>query len=202
MISHRYRCIFVTVSKVASTSIRLAFKERNRFFDGGEFKAQHNTITYYKEKYPRKFDQYYKFAFVRNPWDRIYSQFLYQKQKRQLEVAQCSFQDWLKKCEDALVDERRFLFARNREIFVHHLTNQLDWLTIDGDISVDFIGRFENLDADFCKICEAIHVDIALPKKNTSKRVTSYKDDYSDWAVELVGQWHSKDLEYFGYSYE
>jgi chondroitin 4-sulfotransferase 11 len=201
MISTSYQCIFVMISKVASTSIRVAFHEKSKPSESGYFGGEHNTIAYYREKYPQQFQAYFKFALVRNPWDRIHSQYLYQRYTRQFEFANCSFQEWLLRCDDHLQRDGAFPFARNREIFVHHLTDQLGWVTLDGRVAVDFIGRYETLQADFAKVCERIKADITLPKHNVSQRQSSYVPAYGERDIELVARWHSKDIEYFGYEF-
>jgi len=72
---------------------------------------------------------------------------------------------------------------------------------MDGRVEVDFIGRYEALEADFAKVCERIEADITLPKFNVSKRQSSYVAAYCDRGIELVASWHSKDIEYFGYRF-
>lgn len=201
MISTSYKCIFVMISKVASTSIRTAFYEKRKPLENGYFDGEHNTIGYYREKYPQEFEHYFKFAFVRNPWDRIHSQYLYQRYTRQSEFANCSFLEWLLKCEDHLQRGDTFPFSRNREIFVYHMTDQLGWVTLDGGVAVDFIGRYETLEADFVRVCEWLDADITLQKHNVSNRQSSYVSAYCDRGIELVARWHSKDIDYFGYQF-
>ena len=201
MLSTRYKCICVRISKAASTSILLAFKAKRRLFDHSYFNRRHHTIGYYQDTYPQQFKEYFKFAFVRNPWDRIFSSYRYLRYNRKLEFADCSFHDWLYKNEEAINTPGQFLFGRNREIFIHHLTDQLDWVVLDGKIAVDFIGRFENLETDFAHVCERLSSTIKLEKRNASTYHTDYRADYTDPMIELVAEWHSRDIEYFKYKF-
>jgi hypothetical protein len=73
MINHRYRCIFVHIPKTAGKSI-------NRFF-GMEWQKHKDLSRYAGELQPQLFSSYFKFAIVRNPWDRILSDYNFQNKK-------------------------------------------------------------------------------------------------------------------------
>lgn len=202
MLSTHFKCIFVRISKVASTSIMKTFRESDPEKKKGYYLLQHQPIEFYLEKYPSEFQEYYKFAFVRNPWDRIYSQYTYQRYNRKLPVADCSFKEWLFKCDEALHTESGFLFGRSRDIFMKHLTNQLGWISLQGKLAVDFVGKFETLKEDFNTVCTENNFDLALKQLNTSKKRSDYREAYkTDSMIELVNGWHNLDLEYFGYKF-
>lgn len=210
MISTVYRCIFVRISKVASTSIQRAFMQKptllgafkNRFIEKGEFDTIHHDLQHYQDSYPDNFDSYFKFTFVRNPWDRIYSQYNYLRYHLQHESSQCSFSDWLKKCSDAYEDPNGCLFGRNRHYFLRHIGNQLDWLIVNEEIAIDFIGRYESLARDFRDLCRDRKWKLDLPQVNGSKaNKASYLDVYDDNGKNFVADLHSKDIEYFNYSF-
>lgn len=210
MLSTRFRCIFVRISKVASTSIQAAFTTpRNpwealkiRFLERGEFHVKHHDIQHYQKAYPDTFDSYFKFSFVRNPWDRMHSQYRYQRFNLNRETAQCSFDDWLKKCKDSLDDPNGFLFGRNRHNFLLHIGNQTDWLKIDGQLRVDFIGRYESLQEDFDRMCSQQKWQVRLPKLNETKsKRETYVSQYTNWSSELISQWCADDIREFGYSF-
>jgi hypothetical protein len=207
MISMRHKCIFVRISKTASSSVQNAFKCRQGPLDRGEFDIKHYTLGHYRDTHPLEFQTFYKFAFVRNPWDRIYSQYRFQhhimveKVPQMFEFAKCSFREWLLKCAESYNRPDQFLFGTHREIFEHHLTNQLDWVTLDGKIATDFLGRFENLDQDFAKVCSDLGVQLDLPRDNTSPPSNGYRDAYDEETRDLVRQWHARDIEHFGYRF-
>src|SRR5258706_396035 len=71
--------------------------------------------------------KYYKFAFVRNPWDRQVSFYFY---KTRAEKPRRTFDDFLANKRRALVESR-------------------DIYTIDNRLAVDFLGRYETLGRDF-----------------------------------------------------
>ena len=73
MINHQYCCIFVHIPKTAGKSI-------NRFF-GMEWQKHKDLSRYAQELPPQLFSSYFKFAIVRNPWDRILSDYNFQNKK-------------------------------------------------------------------------------------------------------------------------
>ncbi len=70
MISHEFKCIFIHIPKTAGSSIEVFFEEYPR--------TQHVLATECLKEYGGKdWNRYYKFAFVRNPWDRVLSWYLW-----------------------------------------------------------------------------------------------------------------------------
>ena len=59
------RCIFVHLPKNAGNSIN------QTLFNG--FEPGHLPLNWYEQQCPQQFSQYFKFAFVRDPWNRVYS---------------------------------------------------------------------------------------------------------------------------------
>src|ERR1700746_1966012 len=59
---NRFRCIFIHIPKTAGSSVvEVLFGERSR----------HIPYFEYEQANPGKFRRYFKFSFVRNPWDRL-----------------------------------------------------------------------------------------------------------------------------------
>ncbi len=194
MISHRHRCIFVKVPKTAGTSVARALSLRH-------VGKPHRDIVQIREAvadnpacaaYPGCFDEYFKFGFVRNPWDRVVSLFLRKERGRELAPAGWDeFIGWIENASDTCI----------------HPTphrNQIDWfLDEHGEIAVDFIGRFENLEADFAKICGRL--GIPTPKLPHEKRNAPgrkhYTEYYSPAQRDTIGEKFSVDIQQFGYTF-
>jgi len=66
---------------------------------------------------------------------------------------------------------------------------------------LDFIGRFENLEEDFKKLCEHIGVDLDLPHKGSTKR-KAYAGYYDDETRQMVADMFSEDISQFEYTFE
>ena len=127
---------------------------------------------------------YYKFSFERNPWDRQVSWYHY-KTKSKSSTAKPSF--------DAFNMDRRRAFVENWSLY-----------TEADEVTLDFVGRYETLEADFKKVLDAISLggQVELPRENVSKgRQGSYREYYSREARDLVSEWYASEIEHFGYGF-
>lgn len=182
--SIKKKFIFVHIPKAAGTSVRVALGEP-------KIGRQHLPWWIYQQASPKRFDEYYKFAFVRDPLERALSGYKYLKsggnKSGDLIVSQYlkrykSFNDFVE-CE-----------LLNGNMIYHPIFRPQSWYLCDwnGDIRVDYIGRFENLENDFNHIMKNMGLkQSGLPninKSNGSDEVVSnyskvlikkiYKDDY------------------------
>lgn len=78
---------------------------------------------------------------------------------------------------------------------------QKNWLTdYEGTFLVDELIRFENLYADFDRICQLIDVNADLPHlKKTSRK--DYRSYYDLESYEIISHFFEKDISSFGYSF-
>ena len=178
MINHDLKCIFVEVPKTGSTSIRSII---------GQPAKPHLTIVEIQNQVTKQqFDEYFKFAFVRNSWDRELSLYKY--------ILKTPKHYYHKQCLQ-FVNFSEYL--RKRQV----LLQQYDFLSNNGEIQVDFIGRFENFQQDFNTVCDKIGIpQQQLPHRNKSKH-KHYTEYYDDETREIVAQKYARDIEYFGYKF-
>jgi hypothetical protein len=79
---------------------------------------------------------------------------------------------------------------------------QLDWFVDPhGNVIVDFIGKFENLDSDREKVSKRLGIDKALPHENSRARKKHYTEYYNDRTRKLIAERFAIDIEYFGYEF-
>ena len=71
-----------------------------------------------------------------------------------------------------------------------------------GNISMDFIGRFENLQEDWNFICNKIGLEIKDLGHINNAGLKSYNSLYNDENRALIAKLWKKDIEAFGYSWE
>ena len=150
------------------------------------------------------YDSYFSFAFTRNPFDRLLSEFKWQGhvwwEKYDLFKYKFNFKNFVK-----------HIVAMKLPFSHHRFTSQIhdnkhradkDWSMVqfvEGD--VDFIGKFENLQEDFNIICDKIGIERQeLPHKNKSKH-RHYTEYYDDETRQIVAERYAKDIEYFGYKF-
>ncbi len=129
-------------------------------------------------------NSYYKFTFERNPWDRQVSFYHFRSHDRNKNL---TFDQFLKNKVRALVD--------NWGIYA-----------IDGAVSVDFLGKFENLAADFQHVIDHLGLpsELSLPKVNSSsnpEKEGAYRSFYSGWSRELVNDWYANEIKLLNYSF-
>lgn len=133
------------------------------------------------------YSDYKKIAFVRNPWDRLVSNFAYKVHgtKDKSRTRNDSFEEFIE----------YELQRKNRR--------QIDYLkNTDGELDCNFIGRFESLATDYQSLKEAVGIDLPpLATKNASKRQASYRDYYTQHTRDLVSSHYQEDIEVFGYSF-
>jgi len=129
-------------------------------------------------------DNNYKFAFVRNPYDRAVSNYYFLGYKGKM-----SFNTFLKT-----------KLKKNRDIWHHELSQSQHIYDKDGNLMVDFIGRFENLQEDFDKICNKIGLPkIKLPHNNVSGK-NGRENCLTEENKEIIYNFHKIDFDNFGYS--
>jgi hypothetical protein len=192
MISVPHRCVFVKVPKTAGTSVSDALgcthvgkPHRDLREIRAALEATPGGAAFYEGAF--------KFGFVRNPWDRVVSLFLRKERGRAAAPTEFpAFCEWIENASDTCVHP-----SPKR--------NQLDWLTDEaGEIGVDFVGRFETLEADFATICERIgagHLRLPHKKRNTGGGRRPYTDYYTPALRDLIGEKFAVDAERFGYAF-
>jgi len=204
MISHKHKVIFVHIPKCGGTSIEdVLFKPLcrrskkdlfgfpNKYQTGG---LQHLMSSHIIEEVGEDiFNQYFKFSFVRNPWDKMVSQYHYTIAKRQ------DLQNHI-----GITKSSSFKKYINRvfkaEMFVQW-DQQYKFLYVNKKCVVDFLGRFESIQEDFNIVCDKIGIrQQKLPHIHKSDR-KHYTEYYDDKTREIVAEKYSKDIEIFGYKF-
>jgi hypothetical protein len=162
-----------------------------------------------KYKIKDDYSDYFKFAFVRNPWSRLvscYNDKINYDKGHVYERYDNSFINYLKKMK---VFSREMSFDRFVEVICDipdefaeaHFRSQYTFLTDqNGNILTDFIGYFEHLHADFEFISKKLGTNIELPHIRQGK-ARSYTDYYTNKSVRLVERRYEQDIEMFGYRY-
>ena len=131
----------------------------------------------------KEFDQSaFKFAFVRNPFDRAVSHFFYARKKHP---------DIL----DPAVDFLTF----TRTLADYGRTFQPQYVPIDG-LCMDFIGRYESLEKDLSHVARLIGVEPAwdVEKQNATNHFP-YWTYYDEESEDNVRRFYSEDFRRFGY---
>ena len=153
----------------------------------------------------QKSEDYFKFAFVRNPWDRYVSSYFHTRNKNMKFFNDLSFKDYATwsqawqaetvRRDNSLIERKR----RGKHVFQgmgkfniskkfkysgrleelrkeHKIYLQVSWITDrNGKNLMDFVGRFENLQEDFDYVCDRIGIK---RKKLPHSNKSKRKRDY------------------------
>ena len=169
--------LFIHVPRTAGTSM-----ERNWFLG----KGGHETIREYPEA---KANGAFSFSFVRNPWDRFVSAYFIQNH---FVPDFANFNDYIdKNCRED------YPYANVYNI--HFLPMTYFLLDEDGKIGVDFVGRYENLRADWEYVTNKMEVENDLQHLRKSEHAP-YKECYTRESWDIIGNLYAYDIELFGYS--
>ncbi|MCU0835018.1 MAG: sulfotransferase family protein [Chromatiaceae bacterium] len=217
LLSLKYRFLFVHIAKTGGTSVRAALQglrwldpwylpmflcSRMSHLAGHRIATKlprHAKIVAAKELLPKEFfDQLFKFAFVRNPWDLQVSSFHHIRRERpQYLGGHEDFEGFLRWKLDP---ERPYQYHVDTSI-----ERQSDYLIdLHGAVVVDFIGRYERLGEDFATVCQRIGIaPRALPhERRATDRKKDYRGYYTDETAELVARHFARDIELLGYGFD
>ena len=217
VLSHSYRFVFIHVAKTGGLSVREALlpysvepdkfimrrppkmvKDRvNPLYQVWETLLLHASASDAKRGLPPDvFERYFKFAFVRNPWDQLVS--MYHFILREPEAPK---HDQVK----ALGSFDTFVewVVETPEPFPKGVPKLQSEMITDarGNLLVDFIGAYENLQEDFDEITRILGIQAVLPHVNRSVH-QDYRDHYNDRTRALVAEHFRPDIERFAYSFD
>jgi hypothetical protein len=126
---------------------------------------------------------YFKFAFERNPWDRQVS-FYHHRYRRKAKPPPFS----------TFIHGDRRARINNYEIY-----------SIDGDVAVDFVGRFETLKEDlkraFGQVGIAFNMELPRAKTTFRRSTLPYREYYDEDTRAIVADWYTREIELLDYEF-
>ena len=217
LISYSHKFLFFHVPKVAGISIREALKayvqEPEHFKIArpprtiGErpnplYEMWSSTLLHARAKDVRKelpgelYRNFFKFAFVRNPWDwqvSMYHFLLHETTNPRYPVVKAltGFEEYLE-----------WVVATNNPYPKVATKFQKDILTdAEGNLLVDFVGRYETLEQNFRQICQTLKLAVSLPHLNKTGH-RDYRLYYTERTKCLLADHFKDDIELFGYTFD
>lgn len=152
----------------------------------------HERATEVKQVLGPSYSSYFKFAFVRNPWDWIFSHYTYTL--KNVRHYRHSFVKNNLKNFDEYVE-----YECSKDMSEQYNQNSFIFDS-SGNQLVDFIGKFENIQNDFQNICNQLNIDANIKHFNQSNKL-SYRDHFSKRSKDLVKDYYYKDIELFDYKF-
>jgi len=212
-ISHPHKAIFVHIPKTAGTSIEAVLGMHGNKQDIGVVPYFNQELDY-EHLYGRQmqhmtaqsirtmlndeslFASYFKFTVVRNPWDRLVSALAWTDQKwvRGEELTVEAFDSQVRQVHALLTGTSpaqlpAFLYPQS--VFIFDAERQP---------LVNFIGRYENLTADWRVIRARLGLTADLPERMKSHH-RNYRDYYSAQTRQLVAEMYALDVQLFEYEF-
>lgn len=221
-----YRFVYLWVHKVACSSVKAALLPlfdldstpheqtlpdgRRHFIVHDVFESTAYQVSQQHFLNSKKYEHYFKFAFTRNPFDRLLSCY-----RDKIERPNIPRYMLMSAKRSGTLFYPRMPFAEFVETVCNipdHLADghfRPQHLTIrdqEGKIAADYVGKFENLTEDFSYIKQKIGAsDLELPERNrinSARQVsTSYQDFYDERLKDLMYERYEKDFENFGYTF-
>ena len=187
MISDSHRFIYVRIPKCASCSVRDMFRK----YKTDRMQPSRRGAEYFRSKWGRvKWEEYFTFSFVRNPWGRLVSMYAFllnvHNRRGVKRKWHGDFSLFLKE-----------LYRTNKRCFL-----QSKWLVSSkGNIMVDFVGRVESFDEDIEKISYRIGIDTPQRIHTNKSNHNNYREYYTKETEGFVSDVCAKDIELFGYRF-
>lgn len=210
LISFSHKFIFVRIWKTAGTSLKNvlqqycpyapqdgSIRERQKAADIARYcEVKLGSLNWHSPARDIRaalpvavYNDFFKFAVVRNPWDWMVSwySFIVQKEDHHYHemVKNMTFQEFL---------------AWKIEIKTPHLTH----FTSDeqGDFIVDHVARMETLSEEFPLLARRMGIrETVLPRLNKSRH-RDYRAMYDDAMAQSVAEYFEHDIELFGYTFD
>lgn len=178
------KIVYIHIPKVAGTSISDALYN----VDPGHFSSA--ELSYINKI---KYQKFYKFTFVRHPVTRFISTYKYAVKVTSLRPnSPLAFMTRYDDVNDfiingltkKIIDDHYFLWTQSK---------------YSGDISsLDFIGKFENLQNDFESLCSSLQLQVKLPYLNKSE--PAQPTELNNKGLLRLHDLYSVDFDNFKYS--
>lgn len=147
----------------------------------------HARAEQVKKRWPKVWEQSFKFCFVRNPYEQAVSSWLFQVRRTGQKYSFSQYLTW------ADWEEETWLMpspVSNWQIY-----------TIGDKVVVDFVGRYERLAEDMAEVYRAIGLPSEpLPEAKRADRY-DYRDYYTENDKRLASRVFEKEIDTFGYAF-
>lgn len=193
LISDKHKFIFIHIPKTAGSSIKnniLPYCNDGQLKISGENFTDLNGYHPHVTISPKQVDvykDYYKFACVRNPFQRYVSMWKFFKKRKPQEFNNINFEKFI----DDIVHIKNKINSKLQYTYIYNNNNTL---------LVDKIIKFENLQGDFSSVCNSINIPTSqLPHLKNSGNY-DYMEYYNSEMLDKLRLFCKKDLDLFGYN--
>lgn len=213
-ISKKYKFLFIHIAKAAGSTISIMFKDihglKGKQREDPEPIEHHMGASDLLKKFP-ECKTYFKFAIIRNPFDRLlstYSEFKNDPSRKN----RFGFKPWPTNINNYTnFDDFCKNLSNSEWIIDPHFIPQSDQLMEGGRLIVNYVVRFENLFNDMLQIIDKIGVNEKILNVYLKQyhRITRgnhrkwhYQDHYNTVTKKIVEDIYQLDFKNFGYKWE
>jgi hypothetical protein len=211
IVLHKYKAIYIVNAKVACTSIKFFLNELLNKQPVNVVEDIHHIHfpCVSKDELNTTYSKYFKFAFVRNPWDRVVSCYKNKivtdtnnNTKPFVNGVFCSFIKF--NCFNPTMSFEEFIECictiPDNEAD-HHFKSQSNIITDhNNEVIPNFIGKLEKMQKDFDFVCNKIGVENTLNHHMKSDK-QNYKEYYNDKTKQMISDRYKDDIDMFGYTF-
>lgn len=199
-INHKHKLIFIHIPKTAGNSITKELKLIKNLNKKTPKISKHAKAFEVKYLIGEKiWNDYFSFAFVRNPWDLMVSSYHWWLQKAQTIK-------YHKKKADKISNFssfKDFLYSDFGKYMINERYGDMfDWICdFNDNIIVDYVGKLETINEDWKNICKLTNINYReLPHINSSNR-DDYRNYYDDDTIELIRKRFHKTINQYNYEF-
>lgn len=192
MILPTHKALYVRVMKTASTSLLKTLRHNavpiKRLVTRKHVpKTELNDLNHPWMKHIRLaageeiYESYFKFAFVRNPWDYTVSRWKMAQAYPKTSAYKIPFNEWVCSWGDT-----------TGLPVMSEIVNGCDW-----------VGKFENIQTDFEILCDKLNIPSCelFMTNRSGRRKYHYTDYYEPKSIDIVGTHFAADIEQYSYTF-
>jgi len=213
MVSKKKKFVYVSGGRNATNSIRGALtKIDSCCYEPA--KSSKELFKKFNRHMPARFirdiigkelwDECFKFTFIRNTYSWVVSSYFFWVKRRMVNMPSNGLMDM--KCFEFAVDYYKSPQGKRYDKCTDIRSQHSFICDKGGNILLDFVGRFENLQSDFNLICQKIGCrEVMLKKKNSSFASSrDWKDHYRNCpeAIDYVYKHWKRDIDAFKFELE
>lgn len=172
-----------TIETLLDPNISTSQPDRSWELGNTDLPEKHWTAAKYKKHYPIEFEEYYKFSFVRNPWDMLVSAW-----------------EWFKFIGWNKPDFKTFVFEEAHKPWFSYENFLMD--ENQNEVIVDDIGRFEYLQEDITRLLGKVGLEVGeIPHTNKLVDRKPYQEYYDDVTIQKVENSFPWAIDKFDYKF-
>jgi hypothetical protein len=205
MISKKHKIIFIHIPKTGGSSIEKSLKDvfdedivvnGNQTLINGNLKKpikgsynslKHGTALELSSQYGTEiFNNFHKFAVIRNPWDRLLSLYKWAKGGKE---------GYNKKKFINFLPKEPNTGTRTQWVINEYICNEKD------ELLVDTVLNFDDLNKDFNLFINNHNLDLKLPHINKSIKKESFRECMDNEVIDKISFLYKKEIDKFWKNY-